>query len=354
MDVRTVCAQLFEAVSVVFLLVGVLIAPSMAAESEEEYRENLTHITNEIKDCNGELSRTYNELYLLLSSRGRSRLEEAQRAWLPTILSACGSIHSIELGSGEWKREELRGKQCLLEETVRRREKLEAAERLVILQPDKVPEEGIALSWPDHWGRSPEAGGECLLESVEAHHQIEDRLGRNHIYTIACQISDSLYIFMNESGGSGNVLSVLDLTREGEPIVLVRGMPWIDRVLKDKSGVRHLVVGDKGLRYGPYQSDIFVYSARIWEGLAITRLEGVETQIASLECPHAGTCGYKTVSVGKQSYEDKDRDGFEDIVVETVVTTCATNKSKTINKIFIATEDGFREVSSVKSSHEKE
>ncbi len=30
MDVRTVCAQLFEAVSIVFLLVGVLIAPSMA------------------------------------------------------------------------------------------------------------------------------------------------------------------------------------------------------------------------------------------------------------------------------------------------------------------------------------
>ena len=52
MDVRTVCAQLFEAVSVVFLLVGVLIAPSMAAESEEEYRENLTHITNEIKEAN--------------------------------------------------------------------------------------------------------------------------------------------------------------------------------------------------------------------------------------------------------------------------------------------------------------
>ncbi len=76
MDVRTVCTQLFEAVSGVFLLVGVLIAPSMAAESDEEYSENLTHITNEIKEANGELNRTYNELYLLLSSRGRVGLRK--------------------------------------------------------------------------------------------------------------------------------------------------------------------------------------------------------------------------------------------------------------------------------------
>ena len=171
---------------------------------------------------------------------------------------------------------------------------LEKAERQINPDPVIVPSAGTKLSWPNNLGKSGKRGVACLSGPTESAHQIEDRLGKNHVYTTACQITESLFVLLDEHGGNGDPLGILDLTRRGEPIELIRGLPWVERILKDKSGTRHIVVGGAVLRMGFYGSTVSIYSTRTWEGLILARAEGIENGGSSLECPEKGGYGYET------------------------------------------------------------
>ena len=199
------------------------------------------------------------------------------------------SSHIARLG-----RIPLAEKRCLLELTSNRVAELEKAERQINPDPVIVPSAGTKLSWPNNLGKSGKRGVACLSGPTESAHQIEDRLGKNHVYTTACQITESLFVLLDEHGGNGDPLGILDLTRRGEPIELIRGLPWVERILKDKSGTRHIVVGGAVLRMGFYGSTVSIYSTRTWEGLILARAEGIENGGSSLECPEKGGYGYET------------------------------------------------------------
>lgn len=203
------------------------------------------------------------------------------------------------------------------------------------------------LYWPSYLGESGEKGVACLSGPTELQHEIEDRLGKAHVYTTACQITELLFILLAQNGGNGDPLGVLDLTRQGGPIKLIQGLPWVERILKDKSGTLHIVVGAAVLRLGLYGSIVQIYSTKTWEGLTLARAEGKQNQQSGFwECSEKGDDGYETtkqIVEEKHRYEDQNGDGFEDIVVETVETSCATYKSKISNKVFLATDHGFKE-----------
>jgi hypothetical protein len=217
-----------------------------------------------------------------------------------------------------------------------------------------IAEDYDRLFWPDYLsGKTGGKGVACLPTPAEFGHEIEGRLGKDHLFTTACQITESLFILLREKGGNADPLGVLDLTRQGGPIELTRGLPWVDRILKDKSGTMHIVVGGAVLRMGFYGSAVDVYSTKTWKRMLLARAEGIENG-SSLECPEKGGYGYeatKQVLEEKHTYEDQNRDGFEDIVVETVETSCSTYKSRTNKTVFLATDHGFKEAAKVRQRH---
>lgn len=320
---------------------------------DKDHVETLVRLATEIKEADARLNANYKELQLRLDDRGKIRLQEAQRAWIPYRDKLCRFIESIEPYSERWKNSELAEKRCLLEQTVTRVAELEKAERLINPDPVIVPGEGKNLSWPNHLGKSEDAGVTCLSGQAELQQQIEDRLGNNHIYTTACQIMDSIFMLLDENGGNGDPLGVLDLTRRGGPIQLMRGLPWLERILKDKSGTVHIVAGGAGLSQGLYGSLVSIYSTKSWEGLMIARSVGIDNQSSVLQCPEKGGYGYeatKEVLQETHKYEDTNGDGVEDVVVETLTTFCTSGKAKTTTKTFLATESGFKEVSLLQPS----
>lgn len=126
----------------------------------------------------------------------------------------------------------------------------------------------------------------------------------------------------------------------------------MERILKDKSGTLHIVVGGARLTLGLYTSAVSIYSIKTWAGLSLARTEGIETG-GSLECPEKGGYGYDTMKLiieETHSIEDQNGDGFEDISVETTETSCSTHKSRISNKVFLATDKGFKETTVLQSS----
>jgi hypothetical protein len=233
---------------------------------------------------------------------------------------------------------------------------LEKAERQPNPNPVRVSSEGVSLSWPGHLGRLGEEEVRCLTVSSELEHQIQNRLGKGDTYTTACRITESLVVLLAEHGSNGDPLGVLDLERQGEPIELLRGLPWIERTLKDKSGVLHIVVGGSGLSLGLFGSTVFIYSTRTWKQTILARQFGVDSQGEFLECPEKGGYGYDTtkkVFQEKHRYEDQNGDGFEDIIVETVETSCSTYESRTSTEVFLATDHGFKKKAPLQPSRKR-
>jgi|CXWL01.1.fsa_nt_gi uncharacterized protein YecT (DUF1311 family) len=334
------------------LLVEALTTSIAVAEFDKEHLEALSRLATEFKAADVRLNTVYKELQLRLFDRGKIRLQEAQRAWIPYRDKVCKFVEDLELYSG--KAGELAEKRCLLELTIARVAELENAERLVNPDPVIVPGEGKSLSWPNHLGRSEERGVACISGAAGFERQIEERLGSTHVYTTACQIADSIVMLLDEYGGNSDPIGVLDLTKRGGPIELGRGLPWLEKVIKDKSGALHIVVGNTVLRLGFLGSQLTLYSIKTWDGLAIANSSGVDDQSGSLQCPEKGGYGYETTrEVLKEThkYEDRNGDGFEDIVVETVITSCASGKTKTITKTFLATESGFKEAPTNQASN---
>jgi hypothetical protein len=210
----------------------------------------------------------------------------------------------------------------------------------------RISSKGVSLSWPAHLAKLGEEGVRCFTVSSELEQQIQDRLGKGNTYTTACRITESLVVLLAEHGSNSDPLSVLDLTRPGRPIELLRGLPWIERTLKDKSGVLHLIVGGAGLSLGFYGSTVSIFSTKTWKETILARQSGIDNQQYDvLECPEKGGYGYNTTKKVFQEthrYEDQDGDGFEDIIVETVETSCSTNKSRTSTAVFLATDHGFK------------
>lgn len=230
---------------------------------------------------------------------------------------------------------------------------LEKAEQQPNPASVRVSSEIVSLTWPGHLGRFGEEGVRCLSVSAELEHQIQNRLGKGDTYTSACQITESLVVLLAEHGSNGDPLGVLDLSRQGGPIELLRGLPWIERTLKDRSGDLHIVVGGAGLSLGLYGSTVSIYSTRTWKQTILARQFGVDRQDEFLECPEKGGYGYDTtkkVFQEKHRYEDQNRDGFEDIIVETVETSCSTYKSKTSTEVFLATDHGFKKAARLQPS----
>jgi hypothetical protein len=115
--------------------------------------------------------------------------------------------------------------------------------------------------------------------------------------------------------------------------------------LKDKSNTLYLVVGGARLSIGLYASIISIFSTITWEETILARQSGVDNQLGFLECPERGEYGYdttKSIFEEKHRYEDQNGDGFEDIIVETLETSCSTHKSKTSTEVFLATDHGFK------------
>jgi hypothetical protein len=221
---------------------------------------------------------------------------------------------------------------------------LEKAERQPNPNPVRVSSEGASLSWPGHLGTTREKAVTCLIVSQELEHEIQDRLKKGHEYTTACRITESLVVLLREFGGNGDPLVVLDLTRRDEPIELSRGLPWVERILKDKSNTPYIVVGGTSLG-DLYYSIVSIYSTSTWEQTILARQVGVDNQNGFLECPEKGGYGYdttKSIFEEKHRYEDQNGDGFEDIIIETVETSCSTHKSKTSTEVFLATDHGFK------------
>lgn len=334
------------------LLVETLTASLAVAESDKENLAVLSRLATEFKAADARLNTVYKELQLRLSDRGKIRLQEAQRAWIPYRDKVCKFVEDLEAYSV--KVDQLAEKRCLLERTIARADELEKAEQLVNPDPVIVPGKGKTLSWPNHLGRSEERRVACLAENAGFEGQVEERLGSNHFYTTACQIADSVVMLLDENGGNSDPIGVLDLTKRGGPIELGRGLPWLEKVIKDRSGALHIVVGNAVLRLGFLHSQLTLYSIKTWDGLAIANSSGVDDQSGYLQCPDKGGYGYETTrEVLKEThkYEDGNGDGFEDIVVETVITSCASGKTKTITKTFLATERGFKEAPTSQASN---
>lgn len=326
------------------LLVEMLTTSLAVAESDKEHLEVLSRLATEFKVADARLNTVYKELQLRLHDRGKLRLQDAQRAWIPYRDKACKFVEDLELYSV--KAGELAEKRCLLERTIARVAELEKAEQLVNPDPVIVPGEGRSLSWPNHLGRSEERRVACIAGTAGFDRQVEERLGSNHFYTTACQIADSIVMLLTENGGNSDSVGVLDLTRRGGPIELGRGLPWLEKVIKDRTGALHIIVGNAVLRMGFFGSQLTLYSIKTWDGLSIASSSGVDDQSGSLQCPEKGGYGYEAtreVLAETHKYEDRNGDGFEDIVVETVITSCASGKTKLTAKTFLATESGFKE-----------
>ncbi|MGC4095676.1 MAG: lysozyme inhibitor LprI family protein [Nitrospira sp.] len=323
-----------------------------ATQLDEERAKALARLAIDINETDSRLNAIYKELLLRLNDRGKFWLQEVQRAWIPYRNRECKFREEIEGYGVDRERYELAEKRCLLEMTNIRTSELEKAERQINPDPVIVIDKGASLSWPNYLGKSGEEGVTCLSGSTELAHKIQDRLGHNHTYTTACQITESLFLLLDEQGGNRDPLDVLDLTRRGGPIKLIRGLPWAEKLLKDKSGTLHIVVGGAGLSLGFYGSTVRIYSTKSWEGVDLAHTEGIDNG-SSLECPEKGGYGYETIKNILEAiyrYEDHNSDGFEDIVVETVTTTCATHKSRSVTKVFLATENGFKVVTPLETS----
>jgi hypothetical protein len=192
---------------------------------------------------------------------------------------------------------------------------LEKAERQPNPNSVRISSEGVSLPWPGRLGKLGEEGVRCLPVSSELEHQISDRLGEGDTYTTACRITESLVVLLAEHGSNGDPLGVLDLDRQGGPIELLRGLPWIERTLKDKSEVLHIVVGGASLRDGLLGSIVSIYSTKTWKQTILTRQFGIDSQDGFLECPEKGGYGYDTtkkVIEEKHRYEDQNGDGSEE------------------------------------------
>jgi hypothetical protein len=232
---------------------------------------------------------------------------------------------------------------------------LEKAEREPNPNLVRVSSEGASLSWPAHLGKTGEKAVTCLIVSPELEHEIQDRLKKGHEYTTACRITESLVVFLRQFGANGDPLVVLDLTRRDEPIELSRGLPWVERILKDKSNTPYIVVG--GAMLGDlFCSTVSIYSTSTWEQTILARQVGVENPPGFLECPEKGAYGYdttKNIFEEKHRYEDQNGDGFEDIIVETVETSCSTLRSKTSTEVFLATDHGFEKKAPLQPSRKR-
>ncbi len=222
---------------------------------------------------------------------------------------------------------------------------------VLVLMPTCFPSSASALSWPGH------LGGEavrCLTISPEDEHQVADRLGTDDSYTTACRVTESIVMLLAERGRNGDSLGVLDLKKTGSPIELGRGLPWIEKTLQDKSGVVHIVAGNGTLRDGNWSYLLALYSTITWSRTDFARRSGPDSEV--MVCPEAGEYNYSfTPKLVEEShrYEDRNGDGFEDIVVETVETSCLTQKSKASTAVFLATMQGFKKATPSKTSQKK-
>lgn len=216
-----------------------------------------------------------------------------------------------------------------------------------------VPNEGFTLSWPEHLGRTGEETITCLAVPRELEQEIRDRVEKgDETYTAACRITESLVVLLGQLGRNSDPLSVLDLARRDKPIELVRGLPWAERIMKDKSGTPYIVVGAAHLG-DVFHSIVSIYSTRTWEQTVLAKQVGVDNQNDFLECPEKGGYGYDTTKNVLQEthrYEDQNGDSFEDIVVETKETSCSTHNSKTSTIVFLATDHGFKKATPSRSS----
>ena len=222
---------------------------------------------------------------------------------------------------------------------------------VLVLMPTCFPSSASALSWPGH------LGGEavrCLTISPEDEHQVADRLGTDDSYTTACRVTESIVMLLSEQGGNGDSLGVLDLKKTGSPIELGRGLPWIEKTLRDKSGVVHIVAGTGTLRDDNWHYLLSLYSTTTWSRIDFARRSGPDSNV--MVCPEAGEYNYSlTTELVQEShrYEDRNGDGVEDIVVETVETFCLTQKSKASTAVFLATMQGFKKATPSKTSQKK-
>lgn len=295
----------------------------------------LERLSSDLKDADARLNRVYKEILLRLHDRRRIRLQEAQRAWIPYRDKVCSFIESIDSVLAE--------KRCLLELTSRRVAELEEVENQINPDPMIVPGEVKEVSWPNSLGGEPERSVPCADTTLDLRGQVQDRLGKNHPYTTACQITDAIYLLLDENGN--NPLGVLDVTRRGGPITINAG-PWVDRLIKDKSRTLHVVSGASGMTQGLLTSALHVVSTKTWQSVLLVTREWMDGR--SFGCPHKGDYGYDAVKQSVQAthkYSDQNGDGFEDIVIEVTENDCTTSKSKTYTKVFLATENGFKEAS---------
>lgn len=228
---------------------------------------------------------------------------------------------------------------------------------VVVLMVTCFPSSASALSWPGHLGLLGEEAVHCLTVSPELERQIQERLEQGDTYTTACRITESIFVLLTERGGNGDPLGVLDLTRQGGPIEISRGLPWVERILRDRSNTPNIVVGGARLSFGLYGSMLSIYSTKTWKQTILARQFGVDTQDGGfLQCPERGGYGYETtkkVFQEKHRYEDQNGDGFEDIIVETVETSCLTHESKASTAVFLATMQGFKKATPAKTSRKK-
>lgn len=181
----------------------------------EELTQHATRLTAEIREVDSRLNAVYKNLQLRLDERGKFRLQQVQRAWISYRDNECKFIEEIESYGQDRMSYELAEKHCVRELTESRAAELEKAERRINQTRTIIPGEGARLSWPNHLRKFGQEGEACLSGTPELQLQIQDRLGKNHVYTTACQITESLFVLLSEQGGNGDPLSVLDLTRRG-------------------------------------------------------------------------------------------------------------------------------------------
>lgn len=225
---------------------------------------------------------------------------------------------------------------------------------VVVLMATCFPSSASALSWPGNVGLLGEEAVQCLAISPEDEHQVTDRLGTDDAYTTACRVTESIVMLWAERGGNADSLGVLDLKRNGSPIELGRGLPWIEKTLRDKAGVLHIVAGNGTLRDGNWDAILSLYSTTTWSRIDLARRSGPDSNF--MVCPEAGEYNYSfTPKLVQEShrYEDRNRDGFEDIIIETVETSCLTHESKASTAVFLATMQGFKKATPSKTSRKK-